>query len=160
MRRGDGSVCILAVGKLLAAAERAAGELAAEGIDVTVWDVRVVSPPDPEMLADAARHRRVVTVEDGLRQGGAGMYLADAMARSAGADVGTATPPVLVLGTPRAYIPQDRPDRVLARLGLDGPGIADSIRRVLAAPAPAPAPAPATAGTPVTTADAGAAPRG
>ncbi len=32
----------------------AAAELAAEGIDATVWDVRVVSPPDPAMLADAA----------------------------------------------------------------------------------------------------------
>ena len=55
----------------------AAEELDAEGIDVTVWDVRVVSHPDPAMLADAARHRLVITVEDGVRMGGAGMYLAD-----------------------------------------------------------------------------------
>ena len=51
----------------------------AEGIDATVWDVRVVSDPDPAMLADAARHRVVITAEDGVRQGGAGMFLADAL---------------------------------------------------------------------------------
>ena len=56
VREGDGSVCILAVGKMVTAAEEARRPLADEGIDVTVWDVRVVSHPDPAMLADAARH--------------------------------------------------------------------------------------------------------
>ena len=59
---GDGSVCILAVGKMLSAAEAAAARLDAEGIDVTVWDPRVVSHPDPDMLRRcrapcAGRHR-------------------------------------------------------------------------------------------------------
>ena len=62
-RSGDGSVCILAVGKMLTAAESAADELEAEGIEATVWDVRVVSDPDPAMLAERRRppgggHRR------------------------------------------------------------------------------------------------------
>ena len=65
VRRGDGSVCLLAVGKLVEAAEEAADKLASDGIEATVWDVRVVSPPDPGMLADAARHGLVLTVEDG-----------------------------------------------------------------------------------------------
>jgi deoxyxylulose-5-phosphate synthase len=39
-----------------------------------------------------------------------------------------------VLGIPRAYIPQDKPDRILAQLGLDGPGLAQSIREVVSAP--------------------------
>ncbi len=51
--RDGRDVCILAVGKMLAAAQAAADALAAEGIEATVWDVRVV-PLDPEMLADAA----------------------------------------------------------------------------------------------------------
>ena len=41
MRTGDGSVCLLAVGKLVANAEKAAALLAERGIDATVWDVRV-----------------------------------------------------------------------------------------------------------------------
>jgi 1-deoxy-D-xylulose-5-phosphate synthase len=122
---GDGSVCILAVGKMATASQEAASLLRGQGIDATVWDVRVVSHPDPEMLADAARHRLVVTAEDGIRQGGAGMFLADALRLSR--DCG-AVPPVVSLGTPRRYIPQGKPDRILSQLGLDGAGIARSVR--------------------------------
>ena len=93
----------------------------------TVWDVRVVCPPDPAMLADAAAHPLVVTAEDGVRNGGAGMFLADAMARLAEADA----PAVEVLGLPRRFIPQGRADDILAELGLDGPGIARSTREAL-----------------------------
>jgi 1-deoxy-D-xylulose-5-phosphate synthase len=124
-RSGDGSVCILAVGKMLTAALSAARELEAEGIDATVWDVRVVSDPDPAMLASAAAHRVVVTAEDGVRYGGAGMFLADAL-RSAVAC--GAAPPVISLGAPRSYIAQGKPDRILAQLGLDGPGLAQTVR--------------------------------
>jgi 1-deoxy-D-xylulose-5-phosphate synthase len=132
-RKGDGSVCILAVGKMLAASESAAQELEAEGIDVTVWDVRVVSSPDPAMLADAARHRLIITVEDGVRMGGAGMFLADALRHygTVGTNGTAAAPPVITLGIPRSFIAQGKPDRILAQLGLDGPGIAGSIRDAL-----------------------------
>jgi 1-deoxy-D-xylulose-5-phosphate synthase len=124
-RSGDGSVCILAVGKMLTAAESAAHELEAEGIDATVWDVRVVSDPDPAMLASAAAHQVVVTAEDGVRYGGAGMFLADALRNAVACG---AAPPVISLGAPRSYIAQGKPDRILAQLGLDGPGVAQAVR--------------------------------
>ncbi|MGH9087261.1 MAG: 1-deoxy-D-xylulose-5-phosphate synthase [Acidimicrobiales bacterium] len=127
-RTGDGTVCLLGVGKLLAACEDAAEELAAEGIDATVWDVRCVSPADPAMVADAARHRLVVTAEDGVRTGGAGTFLADTL-RSAAEHGGALPPPVVNLGIPRTYLAQGRPDAILADLGLDGSGIAASVRR-------------------------------
>jgi deoxyxylulose-5-phosphate synthase len=38
---------------------------------------------------------------------------------------------VLVLGIPVAYIPQGKPTQILADLGLDGRGIAASVRNVL-----------------------------
>ena len=126
---GDGSACVLAVGKLLVAAEEAAVALAADGIDVSVWDVRVVSEPDPAMLADAFRHDVVITAEDGIRQGGAGTYLAEVLRR--GCPLGAA-PPVVSLGIPRSFIAQDKPDRILSRLGLDGPGLARSVREAVA----------------------------
>ncbi|HEX6394744.1 MAG TPA: 1-deoxy-D-xylulose-5-phosphate synthase [Acidimicrobiales bacterium] len=132
VRRGDAdtpdSVCILAVGKMLEASEEAAEILAADGIEATVWDVRVVRPLDPQMLADAGRHKMVVTVEDGIRTGGAGAYITDAMADLFET---RATPPVLVLGIPVAYIPHGEADRILAQLGLDGPGIAADIAKAL-----------------------------
>jgi 1-deoxy-D-xylulose-5-phosphate synthase len=121
LREGSGEVCILAVGKMVEAAEEAALLLEGEDVEATVWDVRVVRPPDPAMLMDAARHRLVVTVEDGIRVGGAGSYLADAIAELRD---DRHTTPVVILGTPPAYIPQGRPSTIHAQLGLDGTGIA------------------------------------
>ncbi len=130
VRDGDGSVCILAVGKMVAAAEEAADRLAHEGVEVTIWDPRVVSHPDSDMLADAGRHAMVITVEDGVRYGGAGMFLADVLQRSL--PLGT-MPPVVVRGIPRSFLAQGRPDRILARLGLDAEGIARTVRDSLGA---------------------------
>ena len=130
LRQGDGTVCLLAVGKLVTAAMDAAELLAADGIDATVWDPRVISPPDDAMLRDARAHHQVVTVEDGVRLGGAGMFLADAMGAIESSEP---VPPVTVLGTPRRFITQDKPDRILASLGLDAEGIAASVRHSVAA---------------------------
>ena len=132
-RTGGGELCILAVGSMLEPAEAAARALAADGIDATVWDVRVVRPIDPELVADAARHRVVVTVEDGTRVGGAGAFAADAVAAHCAA-AGTTMPAVAVLGTPVAYIPQSDTARIRADLGLDGPGIAAAARAAVTAP--------------------------
>jgi 1-deoxy-D-xylulose-5-phosphate synthase len=127
LRAGD-DVCLLAVGKMVEAALEAAEKLDAEGVHATVWDVRVVKPLDPDMLADAARHPLVVTAEDGIRVGGAGTAIADAIAHPSSRPA----PPVLVLGTPVAYIPQGEAGQIHAALGLDGPGIAASVLGALA----------------------------
>jgi 1-deoxy-D-xylulose-5-phosphate synthase len=128
--REGADVCILAVGKLLHAAEEAAALLEADGVSASLWDVRVIRPLDPAMLADAARHSLVVTVEDGLKIGGAGAFIAESLA---GLDERRIAPPVLVLGLPSAYIPQGKADAILANLGLDGPGIAAATAKTLAA---------------------------
>jgi 1-deoxy-D-xylulose-5-phosphate synthase len=128
VRRGDGSVCVLAIGKLLEAAEEALKLLSDEGVEATLWDVRVVRPLDPVMVADAGKHSLVVTVEDGIRSGGAGNFIADAIADL---NARRQSPPVLNLGIPTSYIPHAKPDRILGQLGLDGPGIAASIFKAL-----------------------------
>jgi len=130
LRRGESPVCILAVGKMVQAALDAAQILAAEGIDASVWDVRVVKPLDPAMVADAAAAELVVTVEDGVKVGGAGAWMTEAILEQAA--LGEGAPEITILGVPVAYIPQARPAQILAELGLDGPGIADTIRRRLA----------------------------
>ncbi len=129
LRTGDWSVCLLGVGKTVDACLSAADELAAEGIDATVWDVRVVSPADVAMLADAARHRLVVTAEDGVRHGGAGAFLIDAMSAQV-ESAGLVLPATRVLGVPRQFLAQGKADDILASIGLDGAGIAESVRRV------------------------------
>jgi 1-deoxy-D-xylulose-5-phosphate synthase len=128
VRRGDGSVCILAVGKLLEAAEEAVALLSDEGVEATLWDVRVVRPLDPAMVTDAGNHGFVVTIEDGLRNGGAGNFITDAIADL---NPSRQTPPLLHLGVPTAYIAQGKPERILGQLGLDGPGIAASIFKAI-----------------------------
>ncbi|MDO8361475.1 MAG: 1-deoxy-D-xylulose-5-phosphate synthase [Actinomycetota bacterium] len=121
-RAGSGSVCILAIGKMVIEAQKAADALAGEGIDATVWDVRSCAPLDPAMIADAARHSLVITVEDGIRDGGIGMSMAD--------QIGALAPavPVKVLGIPARFVPQGAAERIHAQMGLDADGIAASAR--------------------------------
>jgi 1-deoxy-D-xylulose-5-phosphate synthase len=126
--QGDGEVCILAVGKMVHPALEAVEILRDEGIHASLWDVRVVKPADPEMLRDAASHRLVVTVEDGTRIGGAGSFLLEEIEplRAPGSIHASR-----VLGVPNAYIPHGKPADILHSLGLDGPGIAASVRAAM-----------------------------
>ncbi|MBV8463022.1 MAG: 1-deoxy-D-xylulose-5-phosphate synthase [Acidimicrobiales bacterium] len=130
VRRGEGRVCLVAVGKMLGPATVAADLLSAAGVTPTLWDPRVISDPDPVLLEDMADHDLVVTVEDGVRHGGAGMYLLDAMRRMQGT-AAAAGPAAVVLGLPRAYLAQGKADDILSSLGLDGPGIAASVQAAL-----------------------------
>ncbi|HVM09030.1 MAG TPA: 1-deoxy-D-xylulose-5-phosphate synthase [Acidimicrobiales bacterium] len=127
--RDGADVCIIAVGKMVEAAEEAARLLAAEGIDAAIWDPRVVKPLDQAMLLDAAKHQLVVTVEDGTRVGGAGAYIADAIASL---DEHRTPPRVVILGVPAEFIPFGDPNTILANLGLDADGIASAVRKAAA----------------------------
>ncbi len=124
--RAGSDVCLLAVGKMLAAARGAAEALAAEGIEATVWDVRVARPLDDEMIADAAAHPAVVTLEDGYLEGGIGAAIAGRLA-----DHGGAMPRLEVLGVPVQYIPHGKPDAILAGFGLDAAGVTASTRALV-----------------------------
>jgi 1-deoxy-D-xylulose-5-phosphate synthase len=121
--RTASGTCIVAIGKMLEAAERAAAELAADGIGVTLWDARCVAPLDPAMIADAAAHDRVITIEDGIRDGGIGMAIADAVgALSDACDV-------VVLGLPTEFIAHDpKPSAIHSRFGLDADVLVDIVR--------------------------------
>jgi 1-deoxy-D-xylulose-5-phosphate synthase len=123
------ALCILAVGKMVAAAEQAVAALARDNISATLWDVRSCVPADEEMIRDAAAHRRVLTLEDGIRDGGIGFLLADAIT----AVVPAAPPVIRVLGLPTRFIPHAKPDAILAKLGLDAAGVDRTAREMLAA---------------------------
>jgi 1-deoxy-D-xylulose-5-phosphate synthase len=122
IRSGDRRVALLGFGQMLPAALGAADLLAADGIEATVYDPRVVTPLDPEMIDDIADHRLVVTVEDGLRIGGAGAGVRDALGER------DADCRVRVLGVPTEYVPHGDPDEIHAEFGLDAAGIAASVR--------------------------------
>jgi len=120
-------VCLVGVGKMLAAATGAADLLANDGVECTVWDPRCVKPFHDDLVADALAHRLVVTIEDGFREGGVGAKLADRLRELGGACR------VSVLGVPSQYIAQGRPDAILAELGLDADGVAATVRALVAA---------------------------
>jgi 1-deoxy-D-xylulose-5-phosphate synthase len=125
----NAEVCIIGVGHLLPDACRAADVLQAEhGIDATVWDPRVVIPADEEMLQDASRHRMVVTIEDGMRDGGVGSIMIDRIQQICVAEGRNAVTPV-ILGTPRSFIAQGKPNQILAEIGLDTQGIVSTVSK-------------------------------
>jgi 1-deoxy-D-xylulose-5-phosphate synthase len=112
-------VCILAVGKLVGAAQKAVDALAARNVAVTLWDVRSCVPADPAMLDDAARHDVVLTYEDGIADGGIGALLTEAVRQRDGSRAAR----FVVRGVPTRFIPHAKPDVILAQLGLDAAGI-------------------------------------
>src|SRR5258706_563357 len=78
-----------------------------------------------------ARHGVVGTAEDGIREGGGGALVVEAIERVCHPER-HASPRVDVLGVPIEFIAHGPPDRILARLGLDADGLASSIRAALA----------------------------
>ena len=128
--RGDGSLFVLAVGKMAASARRARQLMGEDASRITLYDVRVL-PPDPSMIGDALNHQRIVTVEDGTRHGGAGTLMVAAV-RNRAQERGLPFPPTRILGVPRAYLEHHRPDELLAELGLDPAGLVNAFARMLA----------------------------
>jgi 1-deoxy-D-xylulose-5-phosphate synthase len=124
-------VCLIGVGKLLAACEEAAGLLETAGVSATVWDPRSLSPLDPSLLHHAASYPLVLVAEDGVVEGGVGSLVTSALL-AAGED---RSPRVLCAGVPVEYVPHGRAGDLLAELALDGPGIASRVLRRLGGPA-------------------------
>jgi 1-deoxy-D-xylulose-5-phosphate synthase len=79
------------------------------------------------MINNAAAHQVVVTVEDGIREGGIGMTIEDVVTHGSGAN----RPTVEVLGIPKQFIPQAKPDAILSRLGLNAEGIAATVQKLV-----------------------------
>jgi 1-deoxy-D-xylulose-5-phosphate synthase len=120
-RRGRGTA-ILAFGTVVEEALAVAAAL-----DASVYDMRFVKPLDETtVLAAAASHTLVVTLEENAVAGGAGAAVNELLVAR-----GLAVP-VLNLGLPDRYLGQGTRAQVLAEAGLD----AASIRRAIEARIP------------------------
>ena len=119
-RRREGSkVAILAFGTMVAPSLQA-GEL----LDATVVNMRFVKPLDLALVRElAATHDALVTVEEGCIMGGAGSAVAEALAAEG------IVKPLLILGLPDQFIDHGDVPQLLAACGLDGAGIAASVRK-------------------------------
>jgi 1-deoxy-D-xylulose-5-phosphate synthase len=131
VRRHGARVAVLAFGTLLHPALQAA-----ERLDLTVADMRWAKPLDTDLLlALAAGHDALVTVEEGCVLGGAGSAVAEALLAAG------VVKPLLQLGLPDVFIEHGDPARLLALQGLDAAGIEASIVRRFGLGMPAEAPA-------------------
>ena len=127
--RGDGSLCVLAVGKMAPSSFQALKLMGDDAAKVTLYDARVL-PPDPQMIDDALNHERIITVEDGTRHGGGGTLMVSAV-RNRAQELGRPFPSTRILGVPRAFLEHHRPDALLAEIGLDPEGLAAAFVRLL-----------------------------
>jgi 1-deoxy-D-xylulose-5-phosphate synthase len=117
----DARVLLISVGPLAEAALAAADLLTDSGIATTVVDPRWVLPVAPALTELATAYDLVVTVEDGVVDGGVGDAVARAL-RGSGA-----TTRVLSLGLAKDFVPHGRRADILAEAGLDAPGIAAAV---------------------------------
>jgi 1-deoxy-D-xylulose-5-phosphate synthase len=122
-----GDVAVLAVGKMVAVATQAQEKLAAHGVTTTVVDARFVKPLDPALSEICARHRAVVTIEDGVASGGFGSGVTELLT-SDGVSV-----PIVRLGLPDRFIEHGAQGALLSQLGLDSDGIVAAAMALLPA---------------------------
>ena len=111
-RQGQG-LAILAFGPLLYEALKAA-----ESLDATVVNMRWAKPLDLDLLQQVANaHERFITLEDGVRMGGAGAAVLEAFQ-----DLGISKP-VLVMGFDDAFTEHGDAKALMQHYGLTAAGI-------------------------------------
>ncbi|MEO6204009.1 MAG: 1-deoxy-D-xylulose-5-phosphate synthase, partial [Mycobacteriales bacterium] len=121
LRSARQDVLLVAVGAMGRLALEVAERVAAQGIGVTVVDPRWIAPVAPELLALAADHRLVVTVEDNGRVGGVGSVLSQAL-RDHDIDVAARD-----VGIPQRFLDHGTRAQVQAEVGLTAQEVARRI---------------------------------
>ena len=124
-------VLIVAIGSMAATALQTAELLRAQGIGATVIDPRWVVPVPKTVLDEAAKHRLVVTIEDGVKVGGIGTRIRQDMRT---AQIDTA---LNEIGLPDEFLEHASRDEILERVGLTAKQIAHGVvAQVLGAKVP------------------------
>jgi 1-deoxy-D-xylulose-5-phosphate synthase len=132
LRDGE-KVAILGYGAGVAKALEAADVLAEGGLDVTVADARFAKPLDVDLVARLVDdHDVLVTVEEGVLQGGFGSAVWEAL-NERGLD-GAAR--LLRVGLPDRYVTHGKPALLHAEVGFTGRAIAQRIEAAIGADAP------------------------
>jgi len=118
-REGKSGLALLAFGALVAPAQSIA-----ERLDATLVNMRFIKPLDEDLIvALAARHRALVTIEENVVLGGAGSAVGEVLA-SEGLQL-----PLLQLGIPDRFIEHGSRDGCLAAAGLDAASLSASVER-------------------------------
>lgn len=140
-------VLIVAIGSFCALALDVGARLRDQGITTRVVDPRWALPVNEELVEMSRQGRRVVVIEDGVRVGGIGAGVSQAMQ-----DAHVVTPTRL-FGIPRTFLPHGKRQQILEHIGLTSQQISrDIVEWVAAGPSGLPTseetqrPVPRTAG--------------
>lgn len=110
-------IAIIAAGHMLQVAEKAAELLKAKGINPTVINPRILSAVDTKCLDSLKDYRMVITVEDGIVDGGFGQKVA--------AYLGSSPVEVKVLGLQKEFLDRFNPQEVMQINSMTAPQIAE-----------------------------------
>jgi len=123
-------VLILAIGKTVADAMAAHGQLASMGIGATVVNARFVKPLDAALIADlAGRIPRIVTVEENVRQAGFGSAVLECLC-----DQGLSGVRIERIGLPDAFIEHGSQAALRAKYGITAEAIVAAVQRLCCQP--------------------------
>lgn len=123
--RDGQDVAILTIGHPGNFAVKAAQNLAAEGLQPAVYDMRFAKPLDEALLHEIAQQfNKIITVEDGTIVGGFGSAVLEFMAAH------NYTPEVKMLGIPDHIVEHGKPEELHHECGYDADGIAAAVREM------------------------------
>ena len=115
-------VAVLSLGPIGNTVTQAIRELESQNISVAHYDMRFLKPIDEEILAYVGTHfKKVVTIEDGVRNGGLGSAVLEYMAEH------ELHPNVIRLGLPDNFVEHGTPEELYQIVGLDVESIKQAI---------------------------------
>ncbi|MDP9494749.1 MAG: 1-deoxy-D-xylulose-5-phosphate synthase [Actinomycetota bacterium] len=119
-------VLLVAVGRMVEVAEKAALDLGERGVSVGVVNARWVKPLDPRILEWASPVEHVVTLEDNVIAGGFGSAVMEAFSAAG------VTKEVTCVGVPDQFLPFGSPSDLHEFVGMDSSGVVDRVLALLA----------------------------
>jgi 1-deoxy-D-xylulose-5-phosphate synthase len=123
LSEGD-DVLLVAVGRMVEIAEKAAVDLGEKGVSAGVVNARWVKPLDPRIVEWAGAADRVVTLEDGVVAGGFGAAVMEMLS-----DAGL-TKDITCIGVPDQFLPFGSAGDVMESVGMDTDSV---VQRILVA---------------------------
>jgi 1-deoxy-D-xylulose-5-phosphate synthase len=120
VRHGDGEVLVVGIGAMASVAVEVGERLSAQGYGALVVDPRWVKPLHASVVELAREASLVIVIEDGIRQGGIGSAMSQAMG-----DLGLDTP-IRTFGVDQGFLPQAKRARLLVEAGLTAQDITRS----------------------------------
>lgn len=123
LESGD-EVVLIAVGRMVEVASKAAADLRQQGVEVGVVNARWVKPLDPRIREWASGAAHVVTLEDGIVAGGFGSAVMEAFSEAGMAK------DVTCIGVPDRFLPHGLASDVMEAVGMDANSV---VQRVLLA---------------------------